>query len=57
MNITLLFAGLYVSEGWYELYRNTGSVYARTRAVVLFDRVINNQIDIAKQLAIEENNS
>lgn len=34
------FAALYVSEGWYDRWRRTGSVYAKARAMVLFDRIL-----------------
>lgn len=38
--MTLFFAGLYLSEGWYSKWENDGSLYAKARAIVLFDRVI-----------------
>jgi hypothetical protein len=40
-HIALFFAALYVGEGWYDKYASSGCLHARTRAVVLFDRVIN----------------
>ena len=44
------FAALYISEGWYVLFSEQKNVqpgsrlYARTRAVVLFDRVLNGEL-------------
>lgn len=37
MDMTLFFAGLYLSEGWYEHWRVTGSLHSKARAMVLFD--------------------
>lgn len=45
MNQALFFAAMYLSEGWYEMWRRNGSVYAKTRALVLFDRVITERIE------------
>lgn len=45
-----LFAGLYLSESWYEHWaskQGLGSkspLYCKTRAIVLFDRVITGKI-------------
>lgn len=44
-----LFAALYLSEGWYCWFYEAQvprgrRLYARTRAVVLFDRVLNGEI-------------
>lgn len=39
----IVFAALYVTEGWYEEYRRTGSLYAKTRAVVVYDRCLNER--------------
>lgn len=38
------FAALYVTEAWYARWNVTGSLHAKTRAVVLFDRIISGQI-------------
>lgn len=50
MNPALLFAALYLSEGWYSYFVDNfnsphsairrKALYGRTRAVVLYDRVI-----------------
>ena len=39
------FAGMYLSEGWYDYYRRKQVVHARARAVVLFDRVMAGELD------------
>jgi len=44
MDMTLFFAGLYLSEGWYEHWRVTGSLHSKARALVLFDRVITQRL-------------
>jgi hypothetical protein len=38
-----LFEALYLSEVWYGYWRSKGSVYAKARAMVLFDRVMANE--------------
>ena len=43
VHLALFFAALCVGEGWYDKYALRGSLHARTRAVVLFDRVINGE--------------
>jgi hypothetical protein len=43
-HFALLFAALYISEGWYDNWRRTKKVYSKARAIVLFDRVINQEI-------------
>lgn len=50
---TQLLAALWVTQGWYDVYRDwltSGSPrrrrfaqYSRTRAVVLYDRILNNE--------------
>ena len=40
------FAAMYLSEGWYDMYARTGSIHARTRALVLFDRVMAGEIGV-----------
>lgn len=35
-----LFAALYASEVWHSYWRSHGSVYAKARAMVLYDRII-----------------
>ena len=37
------FAAMYLSEGWYDKFARTGSIHARTRAVVLFDRIMTRE--------------
>jgi hypothetical protein len=44
MNMTLFFAGLYLSEIWYSKFERDGSIHAKARAIVLFDRVITQRI-------------
>lgn len=44
MNRTLFFAGLYLSEIWYSRWESHGSIHAKARAIVLFDRVITQRI-------------
>lgn len=44
-----LFTALYLSEGWYVWYSEgylspNRRLHARTRAVVLFDRVLNGEV-------------
>lgn len=49
-SLAALFAGLYVSESWYEHWatnRGLGlksPLYCKARAIVLFDRVITGRI-------------
>lgn len=43
-HFALLFAALYISEGWYDNWLRTKKVYSKARAIVLFDRVINKEI-------------
>lgn len=38
------FAALYVTEAWHAKWINDGSLYAKTRAVVLFDRILTGQM-------------
>lgn len=45
----LLFAALYLSEGWYERFRSRRSVAAKARAMVLFDRAMSGKIGLAKE--------
>lgn len=35
-----LFAALYVSEIWHSHWRSNGSLYAKARCMVMFDRII-----------------
>lgn len=44
MNRTLLGWALYISEVWYRDWDTTRSLYARTRGIVAFDRVITSRI-------------
>lgn len=44
-HMALLFSALYVSEGWYDKYKRVDSVHAKARAMVLFDRVLNQELD------------
>jgi len=41
--IEKLFAALYVSEVWHNNYRKTGSIYAKTRAMVIYDRIMTDR--------------
>ena len=43
------FAALYLGESWYDFYRRKGSVHARARAVVLFDRVMAGELDVVEE--------
>ena len=43
MNLTIFFAALYVSEIWHSSFRSTGSVYAKARSIVLFDRIMSGE--------------
>jgi hypothetical protein len=45
MHLTLLRLALWVGWGWYELFLRNGSTYARTRAIVLHDRILNQRFD------------
>lgn len=40
MNLTVLFAALWVSEVWYESWRQTGRLHSKARGIVIFDRVL-----------------
>ena len=42
-HLAQFFAALWVSEGWYESWLRTGRIHNKTRAVVLFDRVLNGR--------------
>jgi trimethylamine:corrinoid methyltransferase-like protein len=44
MNMALFFAAMYHSESWYEHWRITGNLHSKARAIVLFDRVLNERI-------------
>lgn len=35
-----LFAALYASEQWHSFWRSHGSLYAKARAIILYDRII-----------------
>jgi hypothetical protein len=39
-NLAQIFAAMWVSEAWYESWLLTGRIHRRTRAVVVFDRVL-----------------
>jgi len=39
-----LFAALYVSEIWHSRYRKTGDIYSKTRAMVLYDRIMTDRL-------------
>lgn len=42
----LLFAALYLSEGWYETWvQNSKRLHAKARAIVLYDRALNEDIE------------
>jgi hypothetical protein len=43
-HLALLFAALYVSEGWYDNWTRTKKLHSKTRALVLFDRVLNQEM-------------
>ena len=47
--MTLHFAGLYLSEIWYSYYKQSGSIHAKARAMVLYDRVINDREGFLKE--------
>lgn len=47
----LLFAALYLSEGWYEAWRSKGSLHGKARAMVLFDRAMSGKIGLRPQEA------
>lgn len=34
------FAALWLSEGWYEAWRQHGRLYHKARGIVMFDRVL-----------------
>jgi len=38
--MALLFAALYLSEGWYEHWARSQRPYSKARAMVLYDRVL-----------------
>jgi hypothetical protein len=40
----LLFAALYMSEAWYDNWLRTKKLHSKARAMVLFDRVLNEEI-------------
>jgi hypothetical protein len=42
----LLFAALYISEVWYGNWVRTKRLHSKTRALVLFDRVLNQEMRI-----------
>jgi len=42
-HLALLFAALYISEGWCDNWIRTKKIYSKARAMVLFDRVINQE--------------
>ena len=46
-NLGLLFAALYVSEGWYDNWRrHPNRIHSKARAMVLFDRVLNQEMRV-----------
>lgn len=38
--MTRLFMALYASEIWHSHWRSNGSIYAKTKAMVSFDRIL-----------------
>ena len=40
-----LFAALYVSECWWSSWQTRRRLYYKTRALVVFDRVLNGEIE------------
>ncbi|WP_180838871.1 hypothetical protein [Variovorax sp. RO1] len=44
MNQALYFAALWVSECWYEAWRDEGRLHSKARGIVVFDRVLNGEI-------------
>ncbi len=44
MTLTHLFMALYHSEGWYLHWLRKGSLHSKARAMVLYDRVLNNEM-------------
>lgn len=42
--MTLLYAALWVSEGWYEHWRIKERIHSKARGIVLFDRVLNGRL-------------
>ena len=38
------FAALYITEIWHAYYRESGSLFGRAKAVVMFDRIITGQM-------------
>lgn len=55
----LVFAALYVSEVWYSSWNSTTSkkskLYYKTRAIVVYDRVLNTDISTEGAIAELEN--
>lgn len=45
MNQALLFAALWVSEIWFDAWRVHGRIHSRARGIVVFDRVLNGEMD------------
>lgn len=42
-HLALLFAALYISEGWYDRWLRTKNLHSKARAMVLYDRVLNQE--------------
>lgn len=34
------FVALYASEPWHSHWRSNGSIYAKTKAIIMFDRIM-----------------
>lgn len=43
MNNERLFAALYASEPWHAHWRDNGSLFAKTKCMVQFDRILTGQ--------------
>ena len=42
-HFALLFAALYISEAWYDNWLRTKRIHSKARAMVLYDRVLNQE--------------
>jgi hypothetical protein len=45
-SLAVYFMAMFHSESWYEHWRRTSDLHAKTRALVLFDRVMTVRIGV-----------